>query len=494
MTTLPAQSGAGLGGVFRSFWMGGYEGADHRNGLGVALDMANANGHAAAYADDYRAASRLGLRTLRESLGWRLCEPAPGGFDLRRLHAAESAARRTGVQLVWSLMHYGIPADLSFLDDRLIGRFAAYARAVATALKPLHETAPIYNLINEINFIAWAVSATSLVHPYVGAPEPTTACSGYAVKQRLVRAVLAAIAAVREVDPRARFLHIEPLVHVVAPRDAPHLQPLADDVRGFQWQAWDMIAGTEAPELGGYGDALDIVGVNHYHSGQWEAGTEERLWWHEGDERRRPLAALLADAWQRYRRPLIIAETGHVGDGRVAWLDEVAAQAAAACAAGVPLEGVCLYPLIDRPDWNDAGHWHRSGLWDIDPDARGGDFGVPPRHLHTGLAEALRRAQALLPQPSQATPSASSIEGRAADSIVPTGCARSLHGFGARCSSMAATAADLAAVWADRSSANQPSASPFNSGPGASAGIAENEPITFPSLPAEEWVSIEKPR
>jgi hypothetical protein len=31
----------------------------------------------------------------------------------------------------------------------------------------------------------------------------------------------------------------------------------------------------------------------------------------------------------------------------------------------VPVEGVCLYPILDRHDWDDARHWHNSGLWDL---------------------------------------------------------------------------------------------------------------------------------
>ena len=32
---------------------------------------------------------------------------------------------------------------------------------------------------------------------------------------------------------------------------------------------------------------------------------------------------------------------------------------------GVPMEGICIYPIIDRPDWDDPTHWHNSGLWDL---------------------------------------------------------------------------------------------------------------------------------
>ena len=375
---------------FRSFWMGGFEGADHLDSRGRPLDMVRSNGHAEQLDADYARAAALGLCTLRESIGWRLTEVAPGRFDFDRLRTAAAAARRHGVQVLWSFMHYGTPPDVSLLDDALIERFVGYARAVAMVLAPLHDDPPVYNLINEIGFLAWAAGETPLMYPYrrdlVGRETASSQGNGYAIKRRLVRAVLAAIEAVREIDPRARFLHVEPVVHCVAPQGQPELAPLAAEVASYQWQAWDLIAGRAEPGLGGRPDALDLVGVNHYHSGQWEVGTELRLWWHRGDPRRRPLSELLADAWQRYRRPLVVAETGHVGSGRAAWLHDVAGEVERARAAGVPVGGLCLYPLVDRTDWEDARHWHRSGLWSVASPAHA----APGRRLlHVEYADAL---------------------------------------------------------------------------------------------------------
>jgi hypothetical protein len=37
-------------------------------------------------------------------------------------------------------------------------------------------------------------------------------------------------------------------------------------------------------------------------------------------------------------------------------------EARAAAAAGVPVEGLCLYPIIDYPGWGDDRHCY-SGLW-----------------------------------------------------------------------------------------------------------------------------------
>jgi len=380
----------------RSFWMGGFEGADHLNAAGEPLDMADATAHLDLLNGDYLRARTHGICSVRESLGWRLAETTPHRPDFTRACHIARTAQRHGVQVVWSFMHYGTPPDLSLHDDALIDRFASFAGAAAAALAPFNDTPPVYNLINEISFLSWAVCETNLMHPYRGDPAgrgESTAASGWTVKRRLVQAVLAGIEAVRRVDPRARFLHVEPMVHVVAPRDQPELAALAAQVAGYQWQVWDLLRGTLDPACGGHPEAIDLVGLNHYHSGQWEVGTERRLHWHEGDPRRRPLSSLLQEAWQRYGRPLVLAETSHVGVGRAQWLNETAAEVHAALQAGVPVLGLCLYPLIDRFDWDRPTHWHHSGLWDVDhaaPHPR-------DRHLVTPYAVALRDWQGRLP-------------------------------------------------------------------------------------------------
>jgi UDP-galactopyranose mutase len=386
--------------LLRSFWIGGFEGADHVNGHGQPLDMTAANGHYERLDEDYAAAAALGLVTVRESIGWRLAEPEPGRWDFERALRMAQAARRQGVQILWSLMHYGLPPDLDLRDDALIERFAAFARTVARTLAPLAEEPPIYTPINEIGFLAWAASQTRLIWPYRHEGEGSLR-SGYEIKRRLVRAALAGMEAMRAEDPRCRFLHIEPLVHVVAPLDRPDLAPLAEQIDAYQWQAWDLLCGRREGALGGHPAALDLLGANLYASGQWECVTERRIDWRGDDPRRRAPALLLGDAWQRYRRPLLVAETSHVGDGRAEWLDAMAGEVQAARAAGTPVEGLCLYPLVDRPDWNDPGHWHRSGLFDVlppdDPARPRDDATRWRRFLQPESAAALMRWRSRLP-------------------------------------------------------------------------------------------------
>ena len=66
-----------------------------------------------------------------------------------------------------------------------------------------------------------------------------------------------------------------------------------------------------------------------------------------------------------------MAETSHYGIGRAPWLDEIARECRIALERGVPLDGVCLYPILDRFDWEDRTHWHNSGLWDMQKNGHG---------------------------------------------------------------------------------------------------------------------------
>ena len=372
---------------FATFWMAGFEGADHTDVHGHPLDMVSVTGHASQLDADYRRAASLGLRTVRESVGWRVCAPQTWRHcDFTRLRDAVDAAAANGMQVLWSVMHYGTPPDVQVTDPDFADRFADFAAQVARHLHQHSGPGQIYNPINEIGFLAWAMASGQILGGVCSERD------GYVVKSQLVRASLRAMQAIRAEDPAARFVHIEPLIHVVAPRDQPALAQAAADFCGYQWQVWDMLSGRHAAELGGSPAALDWIGVNHYHDAQWEIGTGARLDWHDGDVRRRPFASLLNETWQRYGVPIIVAETSHVGQGRARWLHDIAAQTELAMQHGVRIDGLCLYPAVDRPDWNDHTHWHRSGLWDaIGPH---GDETAPAapaeRRLATAYVDALR--------------------------------------------------------------------------------------------------------
>jgi hypothetical protein len=123
-----------------------------------------------------------------------------------------------------------------------------------------------------------------------------------------------------------------------------------------------MIAGKLAPELGGEPRFLDIIGVNYYAANQWEVPGGKKLHWDAGsnDERWVPLPDLLREVYSRYQRPIFMAETSPYGPGRAAWLREVAEGVFQARQQGIPMDGVCLYPIL-TVGWEDATHFHTAG-------------------------------------------------------------------------------------------------------------------------------------
>lgn len=369
---------------WRSFWQAGFEGADHRNGSGQPLDLIAATRHVERAAEDYARLAEFGIRTVRESVGWRRSSHGRG-YDFDHLRQRARAARRRAVQVQWTLMHYGVPDGLGFMDPDFIPRFQHFCEAVARCLAPMFEddAPPVFTPVNEISFLAWAACNTGLIHPWKGdCPERAGE-----LKRQLVRAAIAGADALRQVIPGARMLHVDPLVHIVAPEGRPDLAEAAAREREFQFEALDMLLGRRAPELGGSESAVDRIGINWYRNNQWEAGTLERLHWHLADPRRMPLSDLLAEVHQRYGRPLTLAETSHEGPSRSRWIQHVAAEVGVARGRGVEVDGICLYPALDRPDWEEPSRWHQSGLWTVTADDPG------TRQLDLAYAHGLRAAQ-----------------------------------------------------------------------------------------------------
>jgi hypothetical protein len=147
----------------------------------------------------------------------------------------------------------------------------------------------------------------------------------------------------------------------------------AERHRNAQFEAFDMIAGRIEPELGGSEAHLDIIGVNYYPDNQLIRGGPTLPM---GHPLYRPLRTLLRDVAARYDRPIVVTETGAEGGNGAGWLRYVGGEVRAARYSGVPVEGLCLYPVMDYPGWNDGRHCgcgliRSGGDWrarDFDPD------------------------------------------------------------------------------------------------------------------------------
>jgi beta-glucosidase/6-phospho-beta-glucosidase/beta-galactosidase len=180
------------------------------------------------------------------------------------------------------------------------------------------------------------------------------------MKRQLVRATIEAIRAMREVNPAIRIFQIDPIINVVPRSDSPHDIKAAEEYRQSQFAAWDMITGRTHPELGGRDDLVDVIGVNYYIHNQfvWQ-GTMIV----PSDPRYRHVSTMLQEVYARYRKPIFVAETGIEDDTRPAWFRYICKEVFSAMAAGVPVQGICLYPIVNHPGWDDDRHCY-NGLFD----------------------------------------------------------------------------------------------------------------------------------
>lgn len=384
------------GSVFQSFWIGGFECSTHRlprrkamgRFAGERLDLIASTRHDEFAREDYERLQQAGIRTARDGVRWHLVEKTPFRYDFSSFIPMLHAARETQTQVVWDLFHYGWPDGLNIWSAAFVDRFARFAGATARVI--LEETGgPIFiTPANEISFVAWGGGDAGFLNPFAKGRGPE-------LKAQLVRAVIAATEAVREVDPGARIIHAEPIIHIAADPDYPEEAPAAEGYRMSQFQAWDMIAGRMCPELGGRAEYLDILGANYYSNNQWihqdpnlpASRRRKDVLLPPTHPLHRPVREMLREVYERYRRPLFIAETGIEGDARPSWLRYIGQEARAASAAGIPLEGVCLYPITDYPGWGDDRHCH-TGLWGYADDAG-------QRPIYEPMAEELAHQQSL---------------------------------------------------------------------------------------------------
>lgn len=340
--------------LFNTFFIGGYECADHINRSGERVNLLKETQHDIRVLEDYEDLIAIDIKTVREGICWSAVETSPGVFDFSEVHNRMLAAEKLGIQQIWDLIHFGYPDGIYPTHPHFCKRFVQLCEAFALFYKA-NTKQPLFVVpINEISFLSWHSGD-------VRGTVPFAVNSGWDIKYHLCKAAILGIKMLKSVDPECRIIMVEPLVKI-------HVSDFQNDVYELnenQFQAMDIIGGRMCPELGGAEEFLDILGFNYYWNCQWEVNGEP-LVWPDKQQKRMPFSELLQMAYERYNKPVFVSETGHFGTGRVDWLEEIIEECVFAKDNGVDLRGICIYPVTDRPDWDNLSSYCQCGIWDLD--------------------------------------------------------------------------------------------------------------------------------
>jgi len=378
--------------IFPTFFMAGFECSTFVWKDRQRKDYVTATGHDVHLKADLAAAMDLGIGVVREAIRWPTVDLGGGRYDWSSVREVQDCATACKITPIWDMCHYGLPDGCDPFTDDCRKRFVDYCRAAADIITSSAEGPYFFTPINEITFFSAAASDLEWMYPFAKGREKE-------LKGALARMAIEGVKAIREVEPKARMVHVDPIVHAVPPPDRPDLADEArDEEQHRAMESWDMLAGRVAPELGGSPEILDIVGVNIYHYSQVQLGQDKkREILGPRDPRRKPLSEMLKMAWERYRRPVIIGETSGFQDNRAEWLRMTMEECFRALDAGVELHGVCLYPFADVPDWW-SQKWAKIGVYDVT------DKETFKRVPYDPYIAELRRWQKLLDQPENVEP------------------------------------------------------------------------------------------
>ncbi|HUS64184.1 MAG TPA: hypothetical protein VMZ28_06560 [Kofleriaceae bacterium] len=377
---------------FGSVYLAGFESASHINRHGVRINELKATQHDRLARQDYARLRKLGIRSARESINWDRVDLGGGSYDFSQFDRFIAAGKEHGMTQIWDLFHYGYPDDVDLFSQDFVTRYADYCTAVARHLRPQLAPGqiPFFTPVNEISWFAYAGGDIQDMAPHQTG-------KGAAVKRQLIKAWIAGAEAIWKELPEAQMVAAEPLVHRApkpgaSPEDVARIDHFNKKVVR---EAYDMLSGRVAPELGGSPRHLGIIGANYYpHMNQSEDGGG---FLDRNDPRRVPFEDLLVDLHDAYPdHQIMVSEVMEDGKGRDGLAQELTRVKKTLAKRGVDDIVFTLYPIMRLHDWNQPSKWYPGGVWDHFKDSSRTVAGQPRRKrvkyrpLYDALKESIR--------------------------------------------------------------------------------------------------------
>ena len=380
------------------------------------FDQLERTGHAHRL-EDLDLFAQLGLRAIRYPVLWERTAPeGVAGADWTWADVRLSRLRELSITPIVGLLHHGGgPRHTGLLDPAFPALFAEYAQAFAEHFPWVTHYSPINEPLTTARF------SGLYGHWYPHGRDSLTFARCLLAQ---CRAIQLAMQAIRSVNSQALLIQTEDLGKTYSTPRMAYQAEFEDERR---WLTFDLLCGrvdsdhpmwhflrwlgVNVNELLPFIDAPsppDIFGIDYYVTG--ERFLDERLdryppwtWGGNGRDRYADVeavrvcpegiagpAALLREAWDRYRCPLALTEThlGSTSDEQIRWFAEVWDEARSLRCEGIDLRAVTAWSLLGSYDWDslvtrDQGHYE-PGVFDVVEDV---PRPTPLASLLRGLAD-----------------------------------------------------------------------------------------------------------
>lgn len=331
--------------------------------------------------EDLDLISGLGIRTLRYPALWELVESDEGHDDWVWLDLRLSRLKQLGISPIAELLHHGSgPAWTHILAPDFPDRLAAFAGRLARR----------YPWIRHFTPVAEPLTTARMSGLYgVWYPHASDEATCFRLLVAQCRAIAKAMVAIRGVIPQAQLVMTEDFGRTFA---TSKLQYQADYENDRRWLSMDLLcgqvdashpfhtrllsSGVDPVHLCGLTTepcVPDLVGVDYYLTS--DRFLDDRTERHRGEtvggngiDAYVDIAAVrseftptgvglsprLQEVWERYRRPIVVAElhNGCTRDEQLRWLMEGWQVAQDCLASGVDVRGVTAWSLFGSVDWN----------------------------------------------------------------------------------------------------------------------------------------------
>lgn len=338
-------------------------------------DQNRLTGHDDRIADLTRFAE-LGVTALRYPVLWeRVAPDAPDVRDFAWADARIDEINRLGMRPIVGLLHHGSgPAYTNLADPEMPRLFADYARAVAERYPHVTDWTPVNEPTTTARF------SGLYGHWY---PHGRSEAMFLTTLVTQIEAVIAAMRAVRTVNPDARLIQTDDLGDTYG---TPELADWVALYNARRWLGWDLLAG-RVDESHDYWPLIveavlgervqricadpcppQLIGVNHYITSDRfldhrlerypdlrppEVGIHDFTAARVLDPPPPGLESVLRQAWERYGIPLAVTES-HLGctrEEQMRWLVEGWRTCTRLAGEGVEIEALTAWALLGNYDW-----------------------------------------------------------------------------------------------------------------------------------------------